>query len=161
MTTLTLVRERSISLMKRTMDTLSNIFSQVTHEKATSLRDLNDGDKGWTALEVLCHLRDFDEIFYNRAVMMLEYDHPQLPAYDHEAMAIENDYISQDLAAVLAELQEKRTRFIQFWQDLGEEQWERTGQHPERESFDMTDAVMQVGLHDAIHIEQITRILNQ
>lgn len=161
MTTLTLVRERSITLMERTMDTLTNIFSNIYHEKATTLRDLSDGEKGWTALEVLCHLRDFDEIFYERAVMMLEYDHPQLPAHDHEAMALENDYINQDVVAVLAELQEKRARFIQFWQDLGEEQWERTGQHPERASFDMTDAVMQVGHHDANHIEQITRILNQ
>jgi hypothetical protein len=46
MTTLTLVRERSITLMKRTIDTLTNILNNVSHEKATTLRDLNDGDKG-------------------------------------------------------------------------------------------------------------------
>lgn len=161
MTSLTLVRERSITLMRRTMDTLTNIISGLSQETVTTLRDLNDGDKGWTVLEVLCHLRDFDEIFYNRAVMMLEHDHPQLPFYDHEALAIENDYNHQDHLAVLADLQEKRARFILFWEDLGEEQWDRTGIHPERESFNMTDAVMQVGHHDANHLEQITRILSQ
>lgn len=161
MTTLTLVRQRSITLMHRTMDTLTNIYKELSSETATTLRDPNDGDKGWTALEVLCHLRDFDEIFYNRAVMMLEYDQPDLPAFDHEALAIENDYNEQHLQAVLLELQEKRNRFIHFWEDLGEEQWERGGNHPERDSFTMTDAAMQVGHHDANHIEQITRILNQ
>ena len=39
--------------------------------------------------------------------------------------------------------------------------WERGGVHPERDNFTMTDAVMQVGLHDLDHLEQITRVLAQ
>lgn len=161
MTTMTLVRQRSIALMQKTLDTLTNIMQNVDDHMAVTLRDPHDGDKGWTTLEVLCHLRDFDEFFHGRAVMMRDQGHPQLPAYDHEALAIERRYNEQNPAEVLADLQQKRARFVTFFQNLTDEQWERTGVHPERDSFDMTDAVMQVGHHDAIHIEQITRILAQ
>ena len=37
----------------------------------------------------------------------------------------------------------------------------RAAIHPERDSFTMTDAAMQVGLHDLDHLEQITRALAQ
>lgn len=36
---------------------------------------------------------------------------------------------------------------------------ERAGIHPKRGHFTMTDAVIQVGHHDCMHLEQITRIL--
>lgn len=159
MTTITLVRQRSIGLMQNTLQTLTNIMQTVDDTTAVSLRDPNDGDKGWTILEILCHLRDFDEFFHGRALLMRDQEHPQLPGYDHEALAYERRYNEQNPAEVLADLQQKRARFIVFFQDLSAEEWERTGIHPERDSFDMTDAVMQVGHHDAIHIEQITRIL--
>lgn len=161
MTTMTLVRQRSIGLMQKTLDTLTNILQKVDDHTAVTLRDPNDGDKGWTTLEVLCHLRDFDEFFHGRVLMMRDQEHPQLPAYDHESLAIERHYNEQNPAQVLADLQQKRARFVALFQSLTDEQWERTGIHPERDSFDMTDAVMQVGHHDAIHIEQITRILAQ
>ncbi len=159
MTTITLVRQRSIGLMQNTLHTLTNIMQTVDDTTAVSVRDPNDGEKGWTILEILCHLRDFDEFFHGRALLMRDQDHPQLPAYDHEALAHERRYNEQNPADVLADLQQKRARFIAFFQDLSEAEWEGTGVHPERDSFDMTDAVMQVGHHDVIHIEQITRIL--
>ena len=158
MTTMTQVRERHISMMQKTLEVIGNVLKNVSQEQATIL---HDGPDGWTILEVLCHLRDFDGYFHGRAVMMLEQDHSQLPAYDHEALAIEREYNSQDMAYVFYELKESREGFVEFFQQLSDEQWERTGVHPERGSFTMTDALMQVGLHDLTHIEQITRILEE
>ncbi len=154
----TILRKTTIWMMDRTFRTLNNIISEVSQEDATTYRD---GGDGWTTLEVLCHLRDFDGYFYGRAVMMLEQDTPQLPAYDHELIAIENDYNAQDLQQVLQALKMSRERFIMFFKDLPEPAWERNGVHPERESFTMTDAAMQVATHDITHIEQITKILHQ
>lgn len=154
-----IVRQRSIGLMQWTLKTVTNLMQMVDRDTAVSLRDPDDGEKGWTILEILCHLRDFDEFFHGRALLMRDQEHPQLPAYDHEALARERRYNEQDPTAVLTDLHQKRSRFVTFFQNLTEEEWQRTGVHPERDSFNMTDAVMQVGLHDAIHIEQITRIL--
>ncbi len=157
-TTMGQVRERQITAMRLSLDILEHILKGVPAEKARRLRD---GDDGWSVIEILCHLRDFDEIFYNRAQMMLNEDHPQLPAYDHEAMAIEGAYQQEQLGGSLAALKASRKRFVGFFETLTPAQWERAGVHPERDSFTLTDALMQVGLHDLDHLEQITRVLSQ
>ena len=152
------VRERQIAAMRLTCQTLGHIIAAVPDERARSLRD---GADGWSVVEIVCHLRDFDEIFYNRARMMLADDNPLLPGYDHEAMAIERAYQQEDLQAAFGALETSRQRFIAFFSGLSNEQWERGGIHPERGPFSMTDALMQVSAHDLDHLEQITRVLAQ
>ena len=44
---------------------------------------------------------------------------------------------------------------------MSDEDWKRSGIHPERGEFSMTDAVIQVSHHDIGHIEQITLLLEQ
>jgi uncharacterized damage-inducible protein DinB len=158
---MTKVRTRHIIIMGKTCATLGNILRTVTQEQAATLRDPNDGEKGWTALEVVGHLADFDGYFYQRAVMMLEQVYPQLPPYDPEALAIEHAYNSQPLDEVYNRLAQSRERFIDFFRNLTDDQWNRAGVHPQYGHFTMTDAVMQVCSHDVNHLEQITRILAQ
>ena len=152
------IRETHIRLMTLTLETLGHILKNTTQEQATTLRD---GLEGWTILEVLCHVRDFDGFFHGRAQQMLNEDNPQLPGYDHEALAIERNYNGEELAYAYDELVQSRQRFIEFFNNLSDEQWERVGVHPERGHFTMLDAAIQVGMHDMVHIEQITRILEQ
>ena len=154
------IRQRHIALMQTTLAILGNVLAPVSQAVATTLRDGHDGPKGWTVIEVVCHLRDFDGFFQQRAQMILAEEYPKLPAYDHEALAVERAYIDQDLHAVYAALTVSRQQYVEFFKGLSAEQWERAGVHPERGHFSLTDAVMQVGSHDCIHLEQITRILN-
>ncbi|MCB9456843.1 MAG: DinB family protein [Anaerolineaceae bacterium] len=161
MATFEQVRKSYVHMMRLTCDTLEHLFQNASQEDITTYRDQNDGDKGWTALEVLCHLRDFDTIFYLRAVMIVEQDYPRLPAYDHEAIAIERKYNEQDLRQVCEEFRASRERTRAFFKSLTPEQWERAGIHPESGHFTLTNAVMQVVSHDVNHLEQITRILMQ
>lgn len=149
-------RQRHLWQVRMTCEILGHILQNVSEAQAHELRD---GPAGWSIVEIVCHLRDFDEIFYRRARMMLEQDHPKLPAYDHEAMAIERAYQQQAAAAAYGELKASRRRFVDFFKSLTDEAWQRGGIHPERGSFAMTDALMQVGLHDIDHLEQITRVL--
>ena len=155
-TSLGQVRERHVSAMRLTGEVLDHILRGVSEEQAHELRD---GPAGWSIVEIVCHLRDFDEIFRNRAKMMLSEDHPRLPAYDHEAMAVERAYQQERLSSACEQLKASRQETIAFFASLTPDQWERDGVHPERDSFTMTDAVMQVGLHDLDHLEQITRVL--
>jgi len=152
------LQRRHIALMQKTADTVGHILKNVTAEQATSLRD---GPEGWTILEILCHLRDFDIIFRDRAQMMLDQDTPELPAYDHEAMAVDKQYNEENFAYAFDGYQQSREETVAFFEALTPEQWERAGVHPERGAFSMRDAVMQVSHHDIDHTEQITRLLEQ
>lgn len=142
--------------MRKTVQTLGNIIKPLTLEEAKTWRDTGDG---WTVTEVMCHLRDFDVFFYGRAEMMVALENPILPAYDHEALAIDLKYNEQNVFEVYEDLKEHREKFATFFVGLEGEQWDHEGQHPERDSFTMLDSLMQVGLHDNVHIEQMTRII--
>lgn len=159
MTDLINLRRRHIRLMQQTCDLLGHLLAQVDQKTATTLRDQRDGPKGWTVLEVLCHLRDYDAIFRERAQRIASEDYPELAPSDHEALAVERAYNRQDLRQVYADLVASRQATIAFFDGLEGDQWERAGLHPERGHFTLTDAVVQVGTHDVIHLEQITRIL--
>ena len=156
MTTIETIRTRNIALMRKTVQSLGNIIKPLTLEETKSWRDTGDG---WTVTEVMCHLRDFDVFFYGRAEMMVALENPILPAYDHEALAIELKYNEQNVFEVYADLKAHREKFAEFFESLEGEQWDHEGQHPERDSFTMLDSLMQVGLHDNVHIEQMTRII--
>lgn len=152
------LRDRYLNLMQKTQAIIGHTLAHISQEQATTLRD---GEDGWTVLEVLCHLRDFDGFFQGRAHMILEQDNPQLPAYDHEALAIERQYNQQDLQQVLAQLAQSRARFVTFFEQLDDDDWMRAGTHPENGRFMLLDALLQVGSHDIDHLEQMTRILRQ
>lgn len=152
---------RILQFMQQTHDTLRHLLANVSQETATTLRDAHDGDQGWTVLEVLCHLRDFDNVFRERVVMISEQDSPALPRYDHLKLAQEGNYNGQQLAQVLADFTASRQQTIRCFEQLDGAQWDRVGVHPERGRFTMLDAALQIGMHDTIHLEQITRILYQ
>jgi hypothetical protein len=144
--------------MDVTVRTLGHTVALLKPEVTTTL---HDGPDGWTITEVLGHLRDFDGYFRGRAQLILEQENPALPAYDHEALAIAFRYNEQDFRTVYAELLASREQTRALFAALSDEQWARAGVHPEYGHFTLTNAVMQVGLHDAIHIEQIGKILTQ
>lgn len=154
-------RQRLLQFMQQTRDTLLHVLANVSQETATTLRDARDGDQGWTVLEVLCHLRDFDNIFRMRAKIMRYQDYPTLPPQDHHLFAIEGNYNQQQLVKVIEEFTDSRKKTILFFTGLTADLWPRAGIHPERGHFTMLDAALQVGWHDMTHIEQITRILFQ
>lgn len=152
------LRKRQVALSKKTLDILRHVLADVTPAQARRLRD---GANGWTVLEIVCHLRDFNDIFHHRVCLMRDGDHPALPAYDHEAMAREGHYNAGDLPTAFTALVDSRRAIIETFKALTPAQWERSGIHPERGFFTLTDAALQVVSHDCDHTEQITRILCQ
>lgn len=153
---MTIVHKAHLALMSNSLKVLNLVLADVSQKDATTYRD---GGDGWTVLEVLCHLRDYDVIFLERATQIRDEDNPTFTPRDHEAMVTERAYNSQNLGAVLAELNHSRAQFIAFFEALTPEQWEREGTHPEYGEFPMTRSLIQVGTHDVNHTEQILRIL--
>ncbi len=139
--------------------TLVHVLHGVTQEQAQSIRD---GADGWSVLEILCHLRDYQAIFVTRVERLLDEVRPRFEYYDERArlaMVLENDYAGQNLAAVLADFCATRDRLIARLAALSDEQWTRVGEFADGDEIDVAMPVVHTILHDADHTEQIARIL--
>jgi hypothetical protein len=150
---------RHITLLRYTIDLYHNIVQTTSQADATTYRD---GGTGWTVLEVLGHVREFNTVFHERAQRFIHEDHPTLVPYDHEQTVIERRYNEQDLHAVFEAFAVERVALIDFFKARNPEDWARTATHPEWEvgvPMTLLDQLMQIGHHDVNHLEQITRIL--
>ncbi len=152
----TMLHGRLVANMQKNIDILGHVLITITPEQAKTWRD---GPDGWTILEVVCHLHDYDGIFLERGEMMAAADLPTFPVYDHLALVVDHAYNEQDLAEVFAKLTASRARFVAFFNGLSETEWQRAGNHVEYGRFTMEALAAHVSWHDANHLEQITRII--
>ena len=120
-----------------------------------------DGGKGWTFLEVLCHLRDFETIFLERARLLMTQEYPDILHPDPDEMAAERRYNEQEPQAVYDEWVERREQFLSYLGDLEDDDWERAGRHPRRGRYSINDVLIVAAWHDTNHIEQMVRILDE
>jgi len=126
----------------------------------------------WSIKEVCCHLRDFSEIGGERIRHMLSEDEPFLPSYDQEALARERDYQSERMPLVLTALRAFSGGLAYLLENLGEEEWQRTGR-PEGPLAGMRSDAVERGLisisqyaqlladHGREHLEQIKALRGQ
>ena len=145
--------------LEHSRKTLGHVLADVTQEGAQTIRD---GDEGWSVLEILCHLRDYQAIFAERIRRILAEDNPTFTPYDETArlaLVVENDYANQDLRAVFADYAATRRHMIDRLASLDEYQWRREGRFAVDDVVDLTMPVVHTLLHDADHTEQIARIL--
>lgn len=150
------IRNWQIQQMSLSIRTVESIIQNTTTEALTTYRDSGDG---WTVLQVLGHLRDFEALFYQRARLTVEHENPPLPFPDPDELARVNNYQGQMLEDVFATWKDSRDMYIEYLKARDEADWERPSQHPTRGAFTLHDQLFLTSLHDTLHIEQITRIL--
>jgi hypothetical protein len=148
------VVKRHIGLMQYTLQTIEHVLADITPEQAASRYDAD-----WSIVHIICHLRDFDRIFRDRARLIVEQDNPALIPVDHEELAA--SYHQENLTDALAQLRASREETVAFFQTVTLEQWSRTATHPHYGTWSLLDSLTQIGTHDANHIEQITRIIRE
>lgn len=142
--------------MKKSPVLLDALLNGITQERALVARD---GDDGWNVVEIVCHLRDFEAIFFDRAQQIVAEDRPTLEPFDHEALAVERKYSEQALDEVFEDYVAKRTAFVTWLNERDEADWQRVGVHPEVGEYTLLEQVLQVPLHDLDHLEQVARVL--
>jgi hypothetical protein len=152
------IKQRSVALIRNTTKTLGHILQGVSREDATTYRD---GPDGWTITEIVCHLRDFSVIFFDRAMLIHEGGNPTLVGYDQAQLAKDRLYNEEDVHIVYAAMVPYFERLALFFESVADDEWDRYGIHPEQGEFTLTKAMIQVGTHNAIHLEQLTRVLAQ
>ena len=159
---LTTIRNWQLDQLRKAIGVMRYLVASTSPLDAHTYRDGgNDGNvAGWTALEVLCHLRDWDGIFSERFRVTVEQDNPPLPNADPAQTAIDQRYNEQDADEAVATWAEKREGVISYLSGLDESAWARTAQHSTRGPMTLMDTLMLMTWHDMNHIEQMVKILN-
>ena len=118
-------------------------------------------DKNWAPKEVVCHMRDVEELLMTRLVLTVEMNKPILVGFDPEKTpdrwADERQYRRNDVGEALAAFRRRRTETLAFLRGLTPAQWERSAIHPTRGPMTIDDFVALETWHDENHLEQLKR----
>ena len=152
------IRGWQFSQLEKTISTLEYVVRSVPQETLSTVRD---GGDGWTALEVLGHLNDFEAVFQERAQLTVNHDMPDLPFPDHDQLVIDNAYNSQTVDAIYGAWKSKREAYLAYLKGLDNTVWERPANHPTRGAFTLHDQLFLTVWHDTNHLEQMAHILRE
>lgn len=148
----------ALNALRRTNVILNDLLRNMTQEQAVAARD---GADGWNVIEIICHLRDLEDVYQRRAVQMTTEDNPRVLSFDVAGAVIANDYAHADLREALAVWNERRAASLESLGALTPEQWERTGIHPDYGAYSVLEAALRTSLHDTNHTEQVLKALGR
>jgi hypothetical protein len=111
-------------------------------------------DGGWGIVEILPHLRDWEEIYQDRAETILREDRPRLPAYDDALWAIERDYRAQDPAETLRQFRDLRQALVALLTAASADAWQREGEHSAYGRITLHWLADHICDHDQEHMQQ-------
>jgi hypothetical protein len=131
----------------------------------------------WSPTEILCHLRDVEELFQLRFHTILAVEEPRILTLgasaddllawrisgpighplDPDRWAIERQYIRNDPYEALAALQRRRGEVLSLLSALAPTEWQRGGLHPTHGRRTLLDWVGRLAAHDDNHVDQLHR----
>jgi hypothetical protein len=116
------------------------------------------GEDEWTVRQVVHHLADSHMNSFIRLKLILTEEKPTLKPYDQEAWATLPDTTNLPLEISFSILRGLHRRWITLFESLSEEDWQRSGFHPEIGDVTVDDLLAIYARHGEEHIEQITRV---
>ena len=117
-------------------------------------------DGGAAVVEVLAHLRDWDEEVGEWVTRILsEETPPHLDVPDDSLWAIEHDYAQQDPAQVLADFHKHRTELTHCLAELPDDAWDRVGNVADTGNQSLQVILDGVCSRDAEHLARMREAL--
>jgi uncharacterized damage-inducible protein DinB len=113
----------------------------------------------WTVAQNVHHLADSHLNAYVRCKLIATEEQPVFKPYDQDAWALFPDAQRADLTVSLALLGSLHVRWVDFWQALAPDAWNRVGHHPERGPITLDDQLRLYAAHGQAHLDQIARTL--
>ncbi len=144
-----------LARMDRAADDLAAALAGVP---AAALTRRPDGTS-WCALEIVCHLRDTEEVFLDRLQSLLDTDEPRLHPSDPDRWAAERQYLRNEVGGALAAFRARRLDTTRFVRALPPAALDRGGIHPARGRMTIRDIVGVMAWHDDNHLDQLRRAL--
>lgn len=116
--------------------------------------------EAWAPVEVICHLRDLEESFFDRLTSILSEEAPRFPTTNPGRWAVERQYLRQDPAGAAETFALRRAETLALFARLPSHAWERAGyQVDSRGRRTVEDFLTVMAWHDENHLAQLTRAL--
>ena len=152
-------REARIRRLSRTPDDLA---AAIRGQSEAVLMRRPDG-RSWAPNEVVCHMRDIEELLMARLTLTVASYEPRLVGFDPgntpDRWAEERQYLRNDIGEALAAFRRRREESLAFLRGLTPEQWDRGALHPTRGRMTIEDFVTLETWHDDNHLDQLRRAL--
>jgi hypothetical protein len=146
--------------LARLRATAAELQAAVQGVDAETLRR-RPGPRAWAAVEIVCHLRDTEESFFDRLTLIIETDEPRFPTTNPDRWASERQYLAQDAPAAAQAFAARRGETLALLGGLAETTWARAGwQLDSRGRRTVDDFVAVMAWHDENHLAQLARALD-
>ena len=149
-------REQRMQRLTRTADELAALVKG----QSDAVLSRRPDPKNWAATEIVCHLRDTEEVFLARLEQIGAMDvDPVHGNADADRMAEERQYLRNAVDEALAAFRRRRAETLQMFGKLAPAQWEKGGIHPVRGRITIESYLTIMAWHDDNHLDQLTRAL--
>jgi hypothetical protein len=172
---------RQVSLAER-LDRLGRTPDDLAH----GIADQTDADlgrrpdaKNWSPKEIICHLRDVEELFQIRFHTILAIDEPRILVFgatpsdvaawriggaighplDPDRWAEERQYHRNNTRDAFNAFRRRRMEMLTLLRSLSAADWDRAGIHLGRGRLTLGEWVASLAGHDDNHLEQLRRAL--
>ena len=172
----TLALPARLDRLARTPDELAAAISGLTEDTLGR----RPAPPAWSPREIVCHLRDVEELFQVRFHTILGASEPEIfvlgaaadqlapwgvrPGVRHpldpEQWAEDRQYSRQDTGLALAALRRRRADVLALLRPLSSAEWERGGIHLGRGRLTLGDWVASLAAHDDNHLDQLRRAVD-
>ena len=110
----------------------------------------------WSARQIVHHLADSEMTSAIRLRLMIAHDRPAIGAYDQDEFALRLHY-DRPLGASLAAFRAARESTGELLDRLNDDDWTRTGDHPEHDRYGVEEWLRIYAAHAHDHADQIRR----
>lgn len=169
----------SIEARLRRLQQTSGEIEQAIAGKSDAELSRRPWPDSWAAKEIVCHLRDVEELFQLRFHTVVALDEPRILVLGADAKdlapwriggsighpldparwAEERQYLRNDAREALAAFQRRRIEVLALLQSLSPTEWERGGIHLSQGRLTLADWVARLASHDDNHVDQLRRAL--
>ncbi|HEX9985327.1 MAG TPA: DinB family protein [Thermoanaerobaculia bacterium] len=146
--------------MQEVIDALRGYQSQVlVRLQGLAEDDLRrkEAEGKWAIADVLAHLADFELVIAVRLRSMLASEHPALQPME-QAQWVARVHRGEPIDELLEQFRFLRELNVRLLERVRDDEWARTGEHPQAGSISLSAITERLARHDARHLAQIDRI---
>ena len=152
-------RELSRDELIAALAAMPDAFRAAVGGATADMLEQRDGD-GWSAIDVLKHVRDVVQVYGLRFKWMILDDDPFLPDYDEDRWVADSPDRAADVEEMLREIEAYRAETVRLLRALDPAGWSRTGRHEMRGRLTLEPYVRHQLAHEEQHLEQLRRVLS-